>query len=1056
MNNFLKYGLFVIFTSILINPYIIKSQETENIAFDRISSESIKIEKGLSQNTVYSILQDDRGFMWFGTWDGLNKYDGINFTIFNKEDGLSNETIYALLQDTTGLIWIGTENGLNTYDPLTGKIKTYLRNYDDTTSISNNRITRIYSDHFGQLWICTASGLNKYRYETDDFIRYLDKQRDNLAIRSNYINCLYQDQNYNYWVATRYGLIRYDIETKTLTRYYHKPDDDESLIDNHVTSLCEDSKGNLWIATQRGISKLLSSTKKFVNYQHSGEMDTCLADNNINALLMDQFNNIWIGTSSGGLNMYDAQNDCFTSFKHSSIKVNSLSSNKIFSIYEDRIGSLWIGTFNGVNKLDLHSSKFPVYKSDPLNNSLNNNFVRAFYETRPGIIWIGTEEGINVFNENTGEFSYLKHNKDNPNSLASNNIRDIYRDSKGIYWIGTADSGLIRYNKARNKFTGFPHNPDDSASIGGNFILKINEDMEGRIWASFSNGLSVYNQEKGTFKNYFQNENNPKLNGLQRIYDIYRDSSGMLWFASQKGLSKYHPENDSFSVITIKSESGSNIVSNKIFDIYPENDSVFWLSTRGGGLVKYFRKSDSFRIYSVRNGLPNNVIYGVLKDKKGNLWISTNWGISKFNTEKESFINYDVKDGLQSNEFNSNAFLKSTGGKMYFGGMKGFNCFYPEEIKTNPNIPPIEITGFSIFNESMPNHFFNSDTIYLHHDDNFFSIHFAALDFTNPAKNKYRYILENFDKKWRNTDASAPVAEYTKVNPGTYTFKVQGSNNDGVMNTEGAQRTIIISPPWWSSWAFRIPFGIIVIGTLWMLLLSRIRGLKRKHEVEKKMLTIEKQMFDLEHKSLQLQMNPHFIFNSLNSIQSFVINNDTDKAINYLAKFSQLMRLILSNSRESYVPLENEIKALSYYMDIEKLRFDNKFDYKINIDSKLDEEFIAIPPMIIQPYVENAIIHGLIYSNKNGYITIDFKQSGKNMLCTVEDNGVGREKSEMIKNESGIRRKSRGMLITQERLNILNKQHNEKFTVKIIDLKDRNGGATGTRIELIIHYRESE
>lgn len=1056
MKSITKYSIFFTLFFVLQFTFQLNAQEAENIFFDRITSESIRVEKGLSQNTIYSIMQDNDGFMWFGTWDGLNKYDGINFTIFNKEDGLSNETIYALFQDTTGLIWIGTEYGLNTYNPETGTFKVYLHDNKDTNSISNNRITQIYKDRLGQLWICTAKGLNKYRYESDDFLQYLNQHRDNLAVRSNYINCLFQDRNYMYWLATRYGLIRYDIVTKSLTRYYHKPDDPESLVDNHVTMLCDDKEGNLWIGTQNGISKLLNSTKKFVNYKQSEEKDSCLSDNNITSILEDRYGIIWIGTAVGGLNMYDPLMDCFTTFIHSSIKVSSLSSNRIFSLYEDRIGTLWIGSFNGVNKIDLHSSKFPVYKSDPMNNSLNNNFVRAFFEDQPGIIWIGTENGINIFNENTGEFSYMRHHENDPNSLPSENIRDIFKDSEGIYWIGTADSGLIRYNKAKDKFTLFSYDHADTSGIGGNFIFKIFEDKSGNIWASFTNGLSVYNKHKSTFKNYIHNSNNPKRNGLQRIYDIYQDDSDVLWFASQNGLSRYHPESNSFSVIEIDPGPGSNIVSNKIFDIFPENDSILWLSTRGGGLVRYHKLRQSFKVYSVKDGLPNNVIYGLLREEKGNLWISTNWGISNFDPQKEKFINYGVKDGLQSNEFNSNAFLKSSNGKMYFGGMNGFNCFYPEEIKTNPNVPPVKITGFRVFNEEQPDYFFKDDTIHLHHDDNFFSIHFAALDFTNPDKNKYRYILENFDKKWRNTDASAPVAEYTKVNPGIYTFKVQGTNNDGLYNQQGAQRTIIISPPWWSSWAFRIPFGIVVIGTLWILLLSRIRGLKKKHEVEKKMLTIEKQMFDLEHKALQLQMNPHFIFNSLNSIQSFVINNDTDKAINYLAKFSQLMRLILSNSRESYIPLKNEVKALSYYMDIEKLRFDNKFDYKIQIDSKIDEEFVEIPPMIIQPYVENAIVHGLIHSDKKGQISIKFSESGKNLLCVIEDNGIGREKSEMIKKESGIQRKSRGMLITQERLNILKKQHNEKFTVKIIDLKKKSGEAAGTRVELIIHYRDSD
>jgi hypothetical protein len=362
------------------------------------------------------------------------------------------------------------------------------------------------------------------------------------------------------------------------------------------------------------------------------------------------------------------------------------------------------------------------------------------------------------------------------------------------------------------------------------------------------------------------------------------------------------------------------------------------------------------------------------------------------------------------------------------------------------------ITDFKKFNRSINRELLNDDTIRLSYADNFFSIAFSALDYTNPEKNKYRYILENYEEEWNARDADRRIAEYTSVEPGSYTFNVIGANNDGYWNVEGCRLHIIVVPPWYDTLVFRIIFGALIFTLLWTFIYWRLRSIKKKHDVEKKMLAIEKELFEIQQKALQLQMNPHFIFNSLNAIQSFVISNDTDKAIHYLSKFSQLMRLILTNSSETSIPLKEELKAVKHYIEIEQLRFDNKFDCLISVDPEIDQEFIEIPPMIIQPFVENAILHGLIHSEKEGHVKIDIKLQQDYLFCSIEDNGVGREKAEKIRESSGIKRKSRGVIITKERLEILNKQSEDKFAVKVIDLKDSAGTPTGPRVELNILY----
>ena len=1030
------------------------SQEYENILFDRITSENIKVEKGLSQNTINSIIQDKEGYMWFGTWDGLNKYDGYNFTIYNKENGLSNSTILALYNDENDNIWIGTEDGLNILNKKTGHITVFRHIPDDSTSITNNWINQIYSDKDGLIWVATGKGLNRYNKNTKNFIRYLNKPRDNTAFKSNWINQIYKDDSI-FWMASRYGLIEYDSKSKITTRYYHTPNDPQSLSDNLVQAITKDSEGNLWIGTRNGLNKFNYKTRQFINYKNKHNDINSLSNNDITVIFEDSFGKLWIGTNGGGLNLFDCENKKFIHYENISNKINSLSNNFISCIFEDRCKTIWVGTFVGVNKIDFNSSQFALYRNihdDP--NSLNDNVVWAFIEDEPGVYWIATTKGINIFNEKTGDFQFIKHDPSSKNTISSNNIRALHKDKYGIYWIGTQDKGLVKYNKQLNKFTKYCHNPKDMNSITGNYVLAILEDSYGILWVSTSNGLNKLNRKTNKFKRYFFNPADTITLGNNAIFNIVEDSKGNLWLPSYSGLIKYNRKSNNFTTYKHDPDNINSISTDKLFSVYEDNSGNIWVTSRGGGICKLNPETEQFINYTIKDGLPNNVTYGILEDPDSNLWISTNWGLSKFNVKENKFINYDVKDGLQSNEFNTKSFLLSSGGKMFFGGMGGFNCFFPEQIKVNKNIPPVVITGIKIFNLPHLGSLSNGDTIILNHDDNFVSLGFSALDYTNPSKNKYKYILENYEKNWRYTDAGNISAEYTKVNPGTYIFRVKGSNNDGYWNEEGVSLTIKITPPWWQTWIFRILLALAIILIIWFVIYRRVKAIRQKHEVEKKVLEIEKQFFDIEQKALRLQMNPHFIFNSLNSIQSFVITNDTDKAIFYLAKFSQLMRLILANSSEPYIPLKNELSALKYYMDIEKLRFDNKFDYSIKIDPQIDEEFMEIPPMLIQPYLENAIIHGLIHKKGKGKININFTLKDNSIFCTIQDNGIGREKAMQIRAESGIARKSRGMLITKERLEILNKQNKEQFSVNIIDLKDSKGNATGTRVEIIISYKE--
>ena len=759
------------------------------------------------------------------------------------------------------------------------------------------------------------------------------------------------------------------------------------------------------------------------------------------------------------MNKFDKKNNNFIHFFSDIYNSRSLSNDYIKSIYQDKSGIIWVATaWKGVSKIDKYSNRFNHFQHlSNDENSLNNNNVWSIFQDNKGKLWIATDNGINIYDTTSRKFSFLKHNPNNSNSIPSNLTRLVFQDSKGFYWIGTFDAGICKYDPTSKTFINYSNDLSNPQSLSFNRINFVLEDHLKNIWIGTDKGLNLYMPENNSFKRYLNNPLDKNSISNNGVYYMYEDKERIIWLCTLGGLNCFNPKTGEFYCYKRNDRKYNTLSSDKIFSMFEDKDGILWITTCGGGINKFNRHTGEIKYFLEENGLPNNVTYNVFEDKLNCLWITTNYGLTCFNKTNETFVNYDVKDGIQSNEFNLNAaYHNLQNDEMFFGGMNGFNSFYPAKIADNNFVPPIIISGFKIFDKPEPIEISNGDSILLSYDDNFFSFEFAALDFSNPQKNKYAFKLENFDNNWNYCDAYKRFAGYTRVPPGTYTFKIKGSNSDGIWNDAGISITIIISPPWWRTWWFRIGsvFFIAFIGSY--IIYNRLRTIRLKHEDEKRMLEIEKQMFSLEQTALRLQMNPHFIFNSLNSIQSFVIANDTDKAIHYLAKFSQLMRFILSHSQQSFVPVSDEIKSMSIYLDIEQLRFDNKFNYEFDIDSNIDTEFIEIPPTIIQPYIENAIIHGILNKVENGFIKISLKLlDEKYLLCTVEDDGIGREKAIEIKAHSDLKHKSRGMLITQKRLELLNERDKDMVNVTITDLKDINNVANGTKVEIIIIFKEN-
>lgn len=855
----------LIYLNLSLNLYA----QMNDIKFERIS-----IEQGLSQATVWAIMQDSKGFMWFGTADGLNKYDGYSFTVYNHDPRdstlISNNTIIAIYEDKSGTLWIGTRGGgLNRFDRETEKFTHYGHDPSNTNSLSDNHILSIHEDKAGALWIGTEyGGFNKFDRETERFEPYKHDPANPNSLSSDHIVRICEDKTGVLWIGTNNGLNRFDKEHKSFTHYQNSPADANSLSHNQINAIYEDKSGTLWIGTDNGLNKLVLSEKEgydiservnFVHYQHDPMNPNSLSDSMIRSIYEDKAGNLWIGTAKGGLNKLvlspdssgrgsDKEKVTFVHYKHNPYDPNSLSSNNVRSIFEDKSGVLWIGTDGkGLNKYVSLKKKFVHYKNDPYDpNSLSDNYVYAICQDKDGTFWIGTiGGGLNKFDREREIFTHYINDPSDPNSLSHNSVLSIcesrHEGTKSL-WIGTSggldklvlspDSIGKGFDKEKDQFMHYKHdpaNPNSPKSLSDNTVTSIIEDKSGNLWIGTYGGLDKFDREKKQFVHYKHEPAN--LNSLSkgRIRSIFEDKSGTLWIGTEGGgLNKFNLSNEQFMHYEHDPANLNSLSNNYIFSIYEnssDSGSILWIGTNGGGLNKlvlsetegFDGEKQKFIWFTQKNGLPSNVVYGILGDKHGNLWLSTNKGLSKFNPRTETFRNYDVNDGLQSNEFNKGAYFKSGNGEMFFGGINGFNSFYPDSIKDNPYIPPVVITKFNKFNKTVKSDISDTEEIDLSYRDKYLSLEFVALDYTNPQQNQYRYRMKGFDEDWIDA-GTRRFATYTNLDPGEYVFNVTGSNSDGRWNELGVSVRIVIKPPFWETWWFIILSAVFLIamGYTWI------------------------------------------------------------------------------------------------------------------------------------------------------------------------------------------------------------------------------------------------
>ncbi|OOQ58383.1 hypothetical protein BC343_11540 [Mucilaginibacter pedocola] len=792
----------------------------------------ISDEQGLSNSTINCIYQDSRGFMWFGTRDGLNRYDGINAVIFRTDSAnkasIGDNFINCIYEDGNHKLWIGTSNGISRYDPIT---KTF-RNYPLPHA---KCVTAITAYNAGKLWVATLEGGVDLFDMQSGSIKEL--RHSNGGINSDSVNTLYRDKQNHLWAGTQKGLSLYDDKSGTF-----KPFAIAGLSGNkNIVSIAEGMGQNLWLGINEvGVARYGLADKSFRLFSNQANDPGSLSGNLILQVFADKDGNIWVGTVNQGMNLFRPKTNSFHKYRPKPENPSGLSNMTVSAIYQDNQGSMWIGTHRGgVNLYVAEADKFKLYRPGISTNTLTYDDVKELYEDRKGNIWIGTDGGgIDLYNRETESFKHYKNQPGNPKSLSSNNIQDITEDAAGNLWVGTWGSGLNLMDAKTGTFTRFTNNPAVAGSISSDFLQAMLLDSKGNFWVgTYYGGLNLLDTKTHRFTRVTKSPDGKTSFSGKNVVSIAEDKEGNVWFGTDDGgLNKYSLTDKQF---THYLDPAIKKTDSRV--LFADSKGRFWVGM--AGLYLLDKKTNDFKLFTQKAGLNINFIKGIAEDKRGNLWISTNRGVVKLNPETGVTKQYNTYDGLQGMEFEANAYLKTRNGEIFFGGIKGFNSFYPDSVKTNLQPPPVYITDFQIFNKSIVTGAKDSilklgatytKLITLNYKQSSIAFSFVALNYIINRNNQYKYKLEGFDDDWI-TAGEEHRASYTNLSPGTYTFRVIASNNDDVWNTQGATITVVINPPFWVTTWFRVLavlFIIVAIYTIYYIRVSTIKRQKRELEIQ--------------------------------------------------------------------------------------------------------------------------------------------------------------------------------------------------------------------------------
>lgn len=825
---------------------------------------SIGLEQGLSQSSVMSVLQDHTGFLWVGTQDGLNRFDGLEFKVYRNHpqdpNSLSNNFIKVLYEDRQGTLWAGTDGGgLCRFDRKTERFRTFRHDPQNPASLGANSIWAICEDAQGNLWIGTyGGGLNRFDPHTEQFTVYKNNPADPTSLPANIVFTCYVDQHQVLWVGTwGGGLCHYNPTSDNFIPVQPSAPSQTASAPHFIYGIAPDRSEGLWICTGgEGLFRYDLSTQQFKSYRFDPNLQQTISTDYIFTVFTDQSGVLWVGTRGGGICQYRPGSDDFLRLPLKNISEAEPDNEVIRSICQDRAGIVWIGTEGeGLFCYDPLGQRFHTLKLT--SREFSETTIKALYQDHQGTMWVGTRGGLSRVDAQTGQIRTYRNDPHRPTSLSNNSVFAITEDKAGQIWVGTDGGGLGRFDPVKETFVNYRHDPLNPRSLASNNISSLMFDHDGMLWVGLNGqGLCRFHPQTAQCTRFRTDPNDASSLSSDAVYALLEDQQGNVWVGTRGGgLCRYIRQTGLFQSFLNQPGIPTSLSNNVVISLFEDQIGTLWIGTRGGGLNRFDPASQTFEIFRQTNGLPNDVVEGIIEDTAGNLWLSTNQGICKFDPVKKTFRKYDASDGLQGNEFSQNVVCKGLQGELFFGGTNGITTFFPDQVTDNPFIPPIVITDFKKFNQSVSLETSITETqeILLDYTENFITFEFAALNFTNARRNQFAYRLIGFDDHWipAGTQRSAT---FTNLDGGTYTFQVKGSNNDGVWNETGASiRINVLPPPWKRWWAYGLYViaAAGVIGSGIRLQSNRVRAQADIREAQLKAETAEIQARAVEAENRQ-------------------------------------------------------------------------------------------------------------------------------------------------------------------------------------------------------------
>ncbi len=1024
-----------------------------NILFSQqqLRFEHITTAQGLSQNSVNCIFQDRNGFLWFGTKVGLNRYDGLSFTVFksqpNDSTTLSDNHITAISEDREGYLWIGTTNGLNCFNPLTGKVKRYVLNDTNNDPIHENYINVIFVDTASAftnynkvkvIWIGFRSyGLTKLVIEGDyeSSFHYRHSPDDKNSISDNSIQSIYCDAQGTLWIGTNANSLEQFVPSTN--SFIHNYVDENRSAQCVVNALFTDSRKRTWAAVfNRGIFQIKfdsnaqeGNTKKakFIPIQASTS-ENILSSRFPFSIDEDSFGNIWVGYLHYGLDKFELNANGLYTISHFSPDKNnnsSLSDFDIRTLLIDRSNILWAGGgYYGINKAPLQN-QISLYVHNPSDvHSLPGKSIRGIFELHDGTILVGGYAELTSLERNdyytTNE--NVKHNASGIQQSGAMNVYAIVSDPlypDSILWLASEGDGLLRYSISNNRSTKFLPRANDPNALNSVYVFALYPEKDGNLWIGTWNGLQrldVKNLQSPKFISYVHDADNPKSMSTGIVCCITKASSGILWVGSNDGgVNAIRPDKPNEFIHYVHNPKDSTSISNNdVRCIIEDKKGRMWFGTQGGGLNLLLPDGKSFKHFLETDGLPSNILYGILEDSSGNLWLSTNKGISRFTPSTNEFWNLTPKDGLQDFEFNTGSYYKCKHGEMFFGGINGMNSFFPEKLNRNTHIPPVHITSINIFGKEISSERLLASTpLRLAYNEDVLSFEFIALDYFSPHKNQYKYKMDGIDKEWIYAETRRFVT-YSHIPPGEYRFQVKGSNNDGVWNEQSASITFIIYPPYWGTWWFQSFLVLVILlsigGTIRYLEMKKVQekinAMEKENALEKERLRISQDMHDdigsrLTSIGLMSELSKRNIHNS-EKLQH-QLSDIAEAANDVVTSFDEIVWAV----NPKYDTLENVVDYLSEYA--------SNYTEKAELECALD-----IPSLLPRAKISAEIRHNIFMILKESLnnvvkyadaseVTLRFQLAQNIFSLEIQDDGKGFIPAEVKKFNNGLMNMSKRM-----------------------------------------------